>query len=190
MPTRAVIPIHGPDHCPDGPDPIPCLGLPFCSAITGAVEVDDNASDFHIVDLESATFRTNSALLTLVEDTGNTPEWGIAVPADRLAQVYTWVERSGVAPDGSHYVSWVIDGDYSVTNYGPNHFNVATPSSIANPLADDQTGPDGIYQVAHLGDTADWVVGVIHSWKTGTYTNGPKNFRYGISVCLLGSLPT
>lgn len=140
--------------------------------------------------LTGTTFATNSPLLQIVDDSPNNPESGISVPADYLAQVYTWVERDGGAPDGSHYISWAISGSYSVTNFGPNHFNVATPSSLANPITDDQTGPDGIYQVTHQGDNADWVVGVIHSWKFGTYTNGPKDFRYGISVCLLGELPT
>jgi len=27
--SKVVLPIHGPDHCPGGPDPIPCLRIPY-----------------------------------------------------------------------------------------------------------------------------------------------------------------
>ena len=41
MAEKFVIPIHGGDHCPGGPDPIPCLGNPiaFRATFSGSLSV-------------------------------------------------------------------------------------------------------------------------------------------------------
>jgi hypothetical protein len=48
MPERVVLPIHGPDHCPGGPDPIPCLtsSLPVFRAVIQGTE-DSEANRTH-----------------------------------------------------------------------------------------------------------------------------------------------
>jgi len=40
VPTRVVLPIHGGDHCPGGPDEMPCIQIPAC-LMTDYIYEDD-----------------------------------------------------------------------------------------------------------------------------------------------------
>lgn len=44
--SKDVLPIHGPDHCPGGPDPIPCLTQPW--VILRGAEVESDGSGINV----------------------------------------------------------------------------------------------------------------------------------------------
>lgn len=173
------------------PAPVaPTSGLSFCYAEKSISGVTGSLNGSYVADLSSATFKTNDSTTfsNIYHDAGKTPEYGIRIPADKLVKVYTWLWIAADTADGAHTVSWIIDGSYSVSHFGPADFSDFTSSaSSVTGLADDKTAPEALYHVAHMGDTAAFTVGVYHGW-TG-WTNDPKDFKYGINVTVLGDLP-
>jgi hypothetical protein len=184
--------MHGRDHCPGGADPIPCWGLQFASVITGVQSISDNAGHDNYVDFENGgggfSLNRNDARLDLVDDTPNTPFSGISVPGGYLVQVFSAVMLNSLTADGHHHVAFAVSGAYSVEEFAP--FQGLTPAgaSSATGMADDWTAPDTLVHIAHIGDVQDFVVGVKHEWEN--WTNDPGDFRYSLSVTLIGTLPT
>lgn len=166
-------------------------GLSFAYAEVTNSGVGGLLNSFRVADLNGADFYSNdyTTFSGVYHDAGKTPEYGLRVPANKLVKVYSWIWITANTADGKHTISWMIDGSYSVSHFGPADSSDFTSSaSSVTGLADNKTAPEALYHVAHMGDTAEFTVGVYHGW-TG-WTNDPNDFKYGISVTVLGDLPT
>jgi hypothetical protein len=177
-------------------DQVPCIvsapgATSFCVAETSSVSVSGLAFGNWIPDLSTGTtFRTNDAATfpAIYHDTGKTPAYGIQIPANTLVEVTCWLQLVDSLANGPHEVSYIIDGSYSVTAYGPSPSANSTREALAeNGLTDDKLAPRALIRRDYLGDTATWVVGPYHLWYN--WTNDPQHFKYGIIVTVVGSLP-
>lgn len=140
MTERVVLPIHGQDHCPGGPDPIPCLGVVdyfravLFLTIGNAVSVGST-----MVDVEYNTWEnSNSAVFAPKTSAGADPTEGVDL-----------VQQVQLLQDGRYIISWGVyfttdfdgvvaqfihDGDPisgrpDVMYHGPSTYGGRTPSS-------------------------------------------------------------
>lgn len=165
--------------------------LGFATMLKGVTSVTPINGNFHTYTPDfgvGTSFRSNDSRLTLVTDTPpRNPPVGIGIPGGVVVQVMTAVDSFGAEPDGQHDSGWQISGSYSVRQEGPGRTSPQA-GGFGDPLTDDFSGPASLVFIDHLSSASDWVVGLAHEYDN--WTNGAQDFRYGVTVTILGDRPT
>ena len=157
MTERVVLPIHGSDHCPGGPDPIPCLAAtPYAYIRGGGVDVTDQtwrklgddagqdyAEGFKSVDDGTFTIDLDGGFIT-----GN--------PAGAYLAV-AMIENSA---------SSAVDGEFLAVALNKGAAGIFASYRITNAREEKTAWRDDSLTVAqpHFGAGASWRIEVWHNF--------------------------